>query len=79
MEITELNDKFINMMKINNKFAHHLHVPLQAGSDEVLKLMNRKYDLDYYFKKIEEIRNVISDISITTDVIVGDMLPFVKV
>lgn len=71
VEITELNDKFLNMLKTNSKFCKHLHIPLQAGSDEILKLMNRKYSLDYYFKKINDIRKIIPDISVTTDVIVG--------
>lgn len=71
VEITELNDKFLNMLKNNSKFCHHLHVPLQAGSNEILKLMNRKYDLDYYANKINTIRNIIPDIAISTDIIVG--------
>ncbi len=71
VEITELNDKFMNMLKVNNKFCNHLHIPLQAGSDNTLKKMNRKYDMNYFFNKIEEIRNIRPDISITTDIIVG--------
>ena len=71
VEITELNDKFLEMLKTNSRFCHHLHIPLQAGSNEILKLMNRKYDLDYYSHRIKEIRNIIPDISITTDIIVG--------
>ena len=71
VEITELNDKFMNMLKNNNKLCTHLHIPLQSGSNEILKKMNRKYDLDYFKNKIKEIRNIRSDISITTDLIVG--------
>ncbi len=71
VEITELNEKFMEMLKNNSKFCNHLHIPLQAGSDEILKKMNRKYNLDYFYKKIEEIRNIRPDISITTDIIVG--------
>ena len=71
VEITELNDKFLNMLKSNHKFCDHLHIPLQAGSNEVLKLMNRKYDLDYFAKKIADIRKIRPNISITTDIIVG--------
>ena len=71
VEITELNDKFMNMLKNNNKLCNHLHIPLQSGSNEILKKMNRKYDLDYFKNKIKEIRNIRSDISITTDLIVG--------
>ena len=71
IEITELKEDFMEMLKHNKKFSNHLHVPLQAGSNKVLKLMNRKYDLKYYISKINEIRNIRSDISISTDIIVG--------
>ncbi len=71
VEVTELNDKFLKMLKENSKFCNHLHIPLQAGSDEILKKMNRKYDLNYYFQKIHQIRQIRPDISITTDIIVG--------
>lgn len=71
IEITELNDKFLEMLKINKKVCNHLHIPLQAGSDEILKRMNRKYDLAYYEEKINKIRSIRPDISITTDIIVG--------
>ena len=71
IEITELNDKFLEMFKINKKVCNHLHIPLQAGSDEILKRMNRKYDLAYYEEKINKIRSIRPDISITTDIIVG--------
>lgn len=71
IEITELNDKFLEMLKINKKVCNHLHIPLQAGSDEILKRMNRKYDLAYYEEKINKIRSIRPEISITTDIIVG--------
>ncbi len=71
VEITELNDKFMMMLKNNSKFCNHLHIPMQAGSNHVLSLMNRKYDVDYFFKKIAEIRNIRPDIAISTDIIVG--------
>lgn len=71
IEITQINDKFIEELKNNNKICDHIHIPLQSGSDSILKLMNRKYDLKYFFDKIDMIRSVRADISITTDVIVG--------
>ena len=71
VEITELNEKFMDMLKNNSKFCNHLHIPLQAGSDEILKKMNRKYDINYFFNKVEEIRKIRKDISISTDIIVG--------
>ena len=48
-----------------------MHIPLQAGSDKILKLMNRKYDLEYFKDKINKIRSIRPNISITTDIIVG--------
>ena len=51
--------------------AKHLHIPLQSGSNTILKSMNRMYDLEYFFKRIDYIRKEIPDISITTDLIVG--------
>ena len=71
IEITELDDKFFEFLKNNNKLCNHLHVPLQAGSDKILKLMGRHYDLDYYLKTINKIRSIRPDINISTDVIVG--------
>lgn len=71
VEITELNDKVLEEIKNNQKIVNHFHIPLQAGSNEILKRMNRKYNLDYFTKKIEQIRTIKPDVSITTDVIVG--------
>ena len=71
IEITELNDKFIEELKNNNKICNHLHVPIQSGSDRILKLMNRKYNIEEYKNIINKIRNVRPDINITTDLIVG--------
>ena len=71
IEITELNDKFLDSLSKNEKICNHLHIPLQAGSDEILKKMNRKYDLKYFEEKINKIRSIRPDISISTDIIVG--------
>ena len=71
IEITELTEDVLNVIKDSNIIVDHMHIPLQAGSDEVLKLMNRKYDMKYYFDKIEQIRSIRKDISISTDIIVG--------
>ena len=71
MLITELTKDVLDVVKENKIIVDHLHIPLQAGSNEVLKLMNRKYDLDYFYNKIKEIRTIRPEISITTDVIVG--------
>ena len=71
IEITELNDKFMGLLKNNSKICDHLHIPLQSGSDFILKKMNRKYDLNYFLNIINKIRSIRPNISITTDIIVG--------
>lgn len=71
IEITELTDEVLEVIKTSPVIVDHLHIPLQAGSNEILKAMNRKYDLSYFFDKIKEIRELRPNISITTDVIVG--------
>lgn len=71
VEVTELNDKFLNVLKNSDVLVDHMHIPLQSGSNRILKLMNRKYDVDYFISKINEIRKIRPNISITTDVIVG--------
>ena len=55
IEVTELNDAVLEVIKSNKVIVDHLHIPLQAGSDEILKAMNRKYNLDYYKNKIKQI------------------------
>lgn len=71
IEITELNQEFLEVLKENKILVDHMHIPLQSGSDNILKKMNRKYDKKYFIDKIEEIRNIRPDISITTDIITG--------
>lgn len=67
----DISDKLILTMKNCNKICEHLHLPFQAGSDKILKLMNRKYTKDDYLRKIEKIRIEIPNIALTTDIIVG--------
>lgn len=71
IEIVELNDKFLNILKRSKKIVNHIHIPMQAGSDHVLKLMNRRYDKKYFMDKINKIKTIRPNIAITTDVIVG--------
>lgn len=71
IEITELNDKFLEVLKNNSKIVDHIHIPIQSGCNKTLKEMNRKYDVDYFVSKIRVIREIRTDISITTDLIVG--------
>jgi len=71
IEINEITDGIIDLIKNNQVMAKHLHIPLQSGSNTILKSMNRLYDLDFFLKRIDYIRKEIPDISITTDLIVG--------
>lgn len=71
IEITELNDKFMEEFKNNLKICSHLHVPIQSGSDHVLKNMNRKYDIVYFKEKTNLIKSLREDVNLTTDLIVG--------
>ncbi len=71
IEINELNDRVLKVFSESKTLVPHLHIPLQSGSDEVLKLMNRKYDKKFYLDKINYMRSIKENLSITTDVIVG--------
>jgi threonylcarbamoyladenosine tRNA methylthiotransferase MtaB len=71
IEVTELSDEFIELMKNEPRIARHLHIPLQSGCDAVLQKMNRPYDTKEYYDKIEHIREEIPEIAISCDVIVG--------
>lgn len=71
IEMNEVDDDFIALMKDHKVIANHLHLPLQAGSDLILSKMERKYDVKAYIDKVNALRGARPDISITTDVIVG--------
>ena len=66
-----ITDEIIEYMAGSRSFMPHLHIPLQAGSDEVLKLMHRRYDTSFFAEKIATVRRVIPDAFIGVDVIVG--------
>ena len=67
----DLSDELIQVMKESRKICRHLHLPLQAGSTEILKAMNRRYTKEQYLALAEKIRKEIPDMAITTDIIVG--------
>ena len=71
IEINEITPGIINLIKTSDVMAKHLHIPLQSGSEEILKSMNRHYTKEYFIEKVSSIRKEIPDISITTDLIVG--------
>ncbi len=71
IEMTEVTDELIDLMKNDDRIARHLHIPLQTGCDEVLKAMNRPYTTAEYLERINEIRAEVPLISISSDIIVG--------
>jgi len=71
IEATELTADVLEVLAISSKVAHHLHIPIQSGSDIILKAMNRKYNLAEFEANIQRIRTALPDVSITTDIIVG--------
>lgn len=66
-----ITDEIIDYMARSRSFMPHLHIPLQAGSDEVLKLMHRRYDTAFFAEKIAKVRHTLPDAFIGVDVIVG--------
>lgn len=66
-----ITDEIIDYMARSRSFMPHLHIPLQAGSDEVLKLMHRRYDTAFFAEKIAKVRRALPDAFIGVDVIVG--------
>ena len=67
----DISNKLILTMKKCSKVCEHLHLPFQAGSTRILKLMNRKYSKEDYLRKVEKVRAEIPNIALTTDIIVG--------
>ncbi|HHV59989.1 MAG TPA: tRNA (N6-isopentenyl adenosine(37)-C2)-methylthiotransferase MiaB [Clostridiaceae bacterium] len=67
----DLSDRLIYAMRDIDKVCEHLHLPIQSGSTEILKKMNRKYTREKYLELVEKIRDNIPGIALTTDVIVG--------
>ena len=67
----DLTDDIIDAMAQSTKICHNLHLPVQAGSNAVLKAMNRRYDRDKYLSLIEKLRAKMPNIGITTDIMVG--------
>ena len=67
----DLSDELIQVMRESSKICRHLHLPLQSGSTRILQQMNRRYTREQYLELAQRIRREISDIAITTDIIVG--------
>ena len=71
IEATELTDEVLEIIRDNDVIVNHFHIPIQSGSDNVLKLMNRKYNISYFKDIIKKLRKIKKDVSITTDIITG--------
>lgn len=71
IEASQITDEVIEVLNSSDKMCRHLHVPLQAGDDNVLKRMRRKYTTDEFRRKIEQLHQALPDVAITTDIIVG--------
>ncbi len=67
----DLSDELIYAMRDCGKVCNHIHLPFQAGNNEILKKMNRRYTKKHYLSLVEKIRKEIPNIAITTDIIVG--------
>lgn len=71
IEASQITDEVISVLDKSKKIVRHLHIPLQSGSDAVLKRMRRKYSSSYYKEKVDKIRKALPGLAITSDVIVG--------
>jgi len=71
IEESEIDDELIELINNKDNLAKHFHIPLQSGSDTVLKRMNRKYNKEQFLNKLKAIKKACPDVAFTTDVIVG--------
>ena len=71
IELPDVSDKLFATVKSSSKICNHLHIPLQSGDNRVLKAMNRKYSIEEFIDRVNLLRLEITDIAITTDLIVG--------
>ena len=67
----DLSDELIEVMATGKHICNHLHLPVQSGSNEILRLMNRRYTREDYLRKVEKLRTAVPGIGLTTDLIVS--------
>ena len=67
----DMSDETLRTIAAHPNLCRHIHLPVQSGSDRILKLMNRKYTREWYLGRVAAIRRIIPDCSITTDIFVG--------
>ncbi|GEL78325.1 tRNA (N(6)-L-threonylcarbamoyladenosine(37)-C(2))-methylthiotransferase MtaB [Tenuibacillus multivorans] len=71
IEASQISDEVIEVLDQSEKVVRHLHIPLQSGSDTVLKRMRRKYTMDFYLTRVKKVKEALPGLAITSDVIVG--------
>ena len=71
IEASQINENFLELLKEEKRIAKHLHIPLQSGSETVLKRMNRKYTKEEFKNKIQQVKNALPSLALACDVIVG--------
>lgn len=71
IEASQLTDEVIEVIKQSNIIVRHMHVPIQSGSDTVLKRMRRKYRMEFFAERLDKLRDALPNLAITSDVIVG--------
>lgn len=67
----DMSDETLHVIASEPNICHHIHLPVQSGSDRILKLMNRKYTREWYLQRVSAIRSIIPDCAITTDIFAG--------
>lgn len=67
----DMSEDILHAIAEEPNLCHHIHFPVQSGSDRILKLMNRKYTREDYLRKVDAIRRIIPDCGLTTDIFVG--------
>lgn len=72
IELMEITDELLSTLrKYQSRIANHLHIPIQGGSENVLRRMNRKYSIKEYENRILDIRKIFPDVALTTDILAG--------
>lgn len=71
IEASQISDEVIEVLDQSEKVVRHLHIPLQSGSDTVLKRMRRKYTMEFYMSRVKKVKQALPGLAITSDVIVG--------
>lgn len=71
IEASQITDEVIDVLRKSKIVVNHLHIPLQSGSDTVLKRMRRKYTMDFFAERLNKLKEALPNLAITSDIIVG--------